>query len=899
MLLNSGEKIATHSEEVPNTTPESGSGKKRSKDSSEVKGKDGASGGRLRVRSLSGGSDTASPPTGSVSRGLAVLNSVLQEFGLRSSPITRSNAASMKAHEFISLPSRRKRGKRGGWRGGWRGGVVGRGHGGEEGKHNVSSEDNASEVGDDFDGMDTKSEEDKSEKSESVQDDSKTPTSVDNPPIQPPKRKRGRPPKVRKDTPSTSPASGITIVKSRSSPSLSLSASQSSQPVGPISSSTRSGKSHGRGGGKVGGHVKIEVSEESPLPSKVDVPTSKVSSDSSGNHVTSSPAKLDLPSATTKSEVDNATATPTSPDATDTPTAHKVDLQTHGSDHVTGTRSRSKQVTVAEERESENESISGRKKCASEQETVVEESRGESSCGRKTPATKASEREIAESGSGKRKKARERGTAVEENEGESSSGRKKPASKARERGTALEESESESSSGRKKTASKNIGSKTPNRNIIESKDQSPMELDSSDQKAANTDAGESKESKEPESSTLSASKELKSKRKSKKSTPKSQVPSKSDKGEHKKSVSESEEAESDYNTDTAKSDVVEAEVAGEKRDTEDPVPPTAQIPLPKPRQSSVIVSVLSVPEKKEESQSGPGSGSAEEQASAESSKKENQRSSSTSERDLNLQQQMERRVSETSPVFPYSNSSTPTPTYPQFPLGPGYPGTFPHPHMMYSSGPASSMYSPHFYGYPGPQPLQMAPHHPLPHGSYFPTHMAPPTAPPNTTGDQNLPSPQAMHPHTSFNNIQTFPPNSVNASTPTSSTTPPIITSVATTMGGVRVSVLDKPPTHLPMVSVPYHMPSATPPRPPRPPGGYPMDLPPGHGMRYMASGAHSPDGMEPRPHPLSQVYRPGMMGPYPPPPHMHPYPIHAVRLDPTVMPYMDWTHVSRHYNIN
>lgn len=71
-----------------------------------------------------------------------------------------------------------------------------------------------------------------------------------------------------------------------------------------------------------------------------------------------------------------------------------------------------------------------------------------------------------------------------------------------------------------------------------------------------------------------------------------------------------------------------------------------------------------------------------------------------------------------------------------------------------------------------------------------------------------------------------------------------------------------------------------------------------------MEGGAHSPDGLEPRahmhpPHPLSQVYRPGMMGPYPPPPHMpHPsyHPSLAVRVDPSGMPlpFMGWPgHVS------
>jgi hypothetical protein len=350
--------------------------------------------------------------------------------------------------------------------------------------------------------------------------------------------------------------------------------------------------------------------------------------------------------------------------------------------------------------------------------------------------------------------------------------------------------------------------------------------------------------------------------------------------------------ESDGNVDAA----VRAEEPTEEEDAEEPTPPTAQIPLAEQRQS-VFVSVLSGSDKKE-STLPPSS---EEQATvSENSSKEG---SSTSETAASTQHKdPHRKLSETSPVFPYPSTSTPTPTYgPQFSPYGSFP---PHPHMMYPpSVPPSTMYP--FYGYHGAGPMQIP--HPPPSAYY--QHMAPPI----TTGEQ-MPMPQNMQPQVPFGQpaAQPTPAQSpasgpVSCSAPTSSAVlPPTVTSTATTVGGVRVSVLEKPPTQLPMVTVPYHIPGAAAQRPLRPqPGGYPMEIPQAPGMRtYVGGGGghSSPDGLEPRHlHPLSQVYRPGMIGPYPPHlqmPHHASY--HQVRLDPSGIPYVEWPvscYNLRHYS--
>lgn len=774
MHLNSGEKLPVQQDDDVLSTSEA-SGRKKAKE-----GESKAS----SARSLSGSFDSSSSPIAVLSKSILGSN-VMQEFNLRSSPITRSNAASMKmkTHEFISLPSRRKRGgKRGGLRG-------------DGAKLNVSSEDNASEVGEDFDiSAEMKSEEleEKMEEKSCSQDSDKT-ASSDTEKVQPPKRKRGRPPKVRRDTPTGSPAAlGSSVTKSSSSPSLSAPLPSHASLV-PISSSTRSSKPHGRGAGKESGSAKTENTDESPLPAKTDSTDKKVlqgkeaesrdkRAESHDKRAQSRDESADDPDppaeVLTKSSRKSGkgivppppSPTPTSPVSKDL-TAGKLDAQGNKK-HFTGTRSHSKRgAATTEQGDGETTTTTSRKK-------------------RKVSKTDISEADHQPSISGK-------------------------------------------SSERKSSVSDTVGFKEQSR----------------------------------PGSASSPTKEFRNKSKSKKSTPKSRTPSKSDKAERKKSVSETGDTERADVSSTA----MKQEPEPEEKDVEAPM---AQIALTEQRQS-VFVSVLSGSDKRD-SEATPTS---EEQATiSESSSKEG---SSISEAASSQHRESQQRVSETSPVFPYPASPAPTPTYPQFPYHASFP---PLPHMMYPpSGPPSTMYP--FYGYPGTGHLSMQ--HPA-HGAYYP-HMAQPI----TTGDQ-IPLPQNMHPQTPY--CQSLPSQSPtgdpSSSAPTSSVVlPPIITSTATTVGGVRVSVLDKPPTQLPMVTLPYHMPSAAAPRPLRPqPGGYPMEMPSPPGMRAFGG---SPDGLEARHiHPLSQVYRPGMIGPYPPThlpiPH-HPSYHQGLRLDPSGMAYMDW----------
>ena len=808
MHLNSGDVVAMLEEEEGTTEPPAAGGKKKPKESIESKSSSNSSsskeitpGGRARVRSLSGGSDsTTSPPIAMLNK--SRLSNVMQEFGLRSSPVTRSNAASLKTHEFISLPSRRKRGRRGGWRGGaWKGR-------GDAGKNSMCTEDNTSEVGEDFDTSgDIKMETDKTDDEKSFTQD--TPTSPDKPLAQPPKRKRGRPPKIRRDTPSNSPStSGAVVSKtSRSTPSPAL-----------ISSSTRSGKSVGRGGGKsaVGSNRRTETASESPLPSKdVDSAGVKEEGEESCDGIAedqvikspgvSTPVKAGSKASGKKEETLTASAPQTTPTS-----SSEVSEKRSSEKHFTGTRSRSKRAPATEEGgdgdTTTTTATTGRKKSGAGKVT-------------RTPTKDASDAETQKSKSN------------------------------------VDSSDTRIGTGTNSPLAKQAGSGSP-------------------------------------------AKEPRSKSRSKKSTPKTHTPSK-EKTETKKSVSELEDVESDSNNaDSAKLAHAEAAGAEERKDMEDPIPPTAQIALAQQRQS-VFVSVLSGSEKKD-----AGGGTADEAAGS-SEGTGTGKEGVSSEKDATSQhnKDVQRRLSATSPVFPYSPAATPTPTYSQFSP---YPGTFPPiPHMMYPpSAPPTSIYPPHFYGYPGTQHMQI-PHPSSPHGAYFPPppHMpsAPPqqAPPPSTTGDQTLPSPQNVRPQpvqftTSSNNGQPFqqPQGSTNGDTPPASSAPvPTVTSTATTVGGVRVSVIDKPLTQLPMVTLPYHMPGASAPRPLRPqPGGYPIDMSPASRPARGYSGGQSPDGLEPRPphiHPLNTVYRPGMMGPYPPhllpphPPYHHPMAVMA--------PFMDW----------
>jgi len=133
-------------------------------------------------------------------------------------------------------------------------------------------------------------------------------------------------------------------------------------------------------------------------------------------------------------------------------------------------------------------------------------------------------------------------------------------------------------------------------------------------------------------------------------------------------------------------------------------------------------------------------------------------------------------MSEPSMQIPYSLASTPTyvpSTYP-------YPGPFPPPPVMFPppGSPTSSMYPPYYGGYPPP---------PMPPGPY----MHPP------------PPPMGMMPHPPLLPSQqgsTSQPHTMPS--PYTPATSSQLSSI-TTVGGVRVSVLDKPPMQMPTVTVP------------------------------------------------------------------------------------------------
>ena len=175
LQLNSGEKVPTGElSEESDKEKESPLNKKKSTKELEAS-KMVASSHRPRTRSFSN-SDPVSPtlktsPDGAAFEGSATKNS----------PITRSNSATMKAPEFISLPTRRRRGgKRGG-----------RGRGGSfTGRFSEEVEGDDDAIGEDF-LVSPQAKDDVDEKNIA--------------PEPPQKRKRGRPPKNRKDVPETTP----------------------------------------------------------------------------------------------------------------------------------------------------------------------------------------------------------------------------------------------------------------------------------------------------------------------------------------------------------------------------------------------------------------------------------------------------------------------------------------------------------------------------------------------------------------------------------------------------------------------------------------------------------------------------------------------------------------------
>ena len=164
LQLNTGEKLPVPGEVSEDSDKESPLQKRRGTETKRGAGK------RPRTRSFSN-SDPVSPKPSPDGEGGAV-------GGTKNSPVTRSNSATMKAPEFVSLPSRRRRGGRRG----------GRGRG-------SSFSVRASE--------EVEMEDDSIGESLPPSPHNKTPTKAAGP-DPPVKRKRGRPPKIRKDTPESS-----------------------------------------------------------------------------------------------------------------------------------------------------------------------------------------------------------------------------------------------------------------------------------------------------------------------------------------------------------------------------------------------------------------------------------------------------------------------------------------------------------------------------------------------------------------------------------------------------------------------------------------------------------------------------------------------------------------------
>ena len=223
------------------------------------------------------------------------------------------------------------------------------------------------------------------------------------------------------------------------------------------------------------------------------------------------------------------------------------------------------------------------------------------------------------------------------------------------------------------------------------------------------------------------------------------------------------------------------------------------IPAVTQRPSSVIVSVLSSMEREKKGEDKPA---------AKPSKAEGAPTtvSSSKPQEAELKPEPRRKLSMTEPsLVPYPPSSMPTYSY-SYPGAP-YP---PPPPMMFPPGgpPPSSMYPP-YYPYPSvTQPLPTA---------YIPPGLG--MMPMMEPGGEGLPP---MPPYTASH--------------------PPIVTTVS----GVRVSILDKPPNHLPTVS-PHQMPRprSMPNAPPQQMEHTPQSLvgqPPAI-RSFMGAGSPSPDG--------------------------------------------------------
>ena len=192
LQLNSGEIIATldaSDDEKESLTVK----RKSSKDFIDARKSSSSGPHRPRTRSLSN-SDPVSPTlktspsfTATPSEGTGGNSSG----GQRNSPVTRASAATMKKTEFVSLPTRRRRGGKRGGRG--RGSFSGRGRDNVEGDYDADVFPTVTLT---------------SGRSESVEKTVTEQRDAEEEPVQPLKRKRGRPPKIRKETPSTvSPAS--------------------------------------------------------------------------------------------------------------------------------------------------------------------------------------------------------------------------------------------------------------------------------------------------------------------------------------------------------------------------------------------------------------------------------------------------------------------------------------------------------------------------------------------------------------------------------------------------------------------------------------------------------------------------------------------------------------------
>ena len=817
--------------------------------------------------------------------------SSLQELALRNSPITRSNAASLKTHEFISLPTRKnKGGKRGGggWRGGWRGG--GRGAGAKcVSKRDASSEENLSEeVGEDFESpTDVKSTLKETVRSSSRRESNKVTASStvtasttataatstsnksldlssDTVQVQPQKRRRGRPPKVRPIIPSNLPSEGVSKVEAnKPSPSL---------PFSPVSGLTRSGKVHSHASkantattssANIDGE---EHAEESPLPkSSTTVAVSSSTSSSKSSMLPSWDSfRKDGEKRATKPESADSKSLSAIPNVL--PKLCTVKNKDAGSGFAFSNDSH---LLASEKIHTSPASGKGH----SVKRALSEEGKGDPVPKKQQKRKKSSS--ITFSKVTKFKKEEEMAVA------------EKKAPLVSMSADAIKVAEGEKEDGAKtKSADKrmDISCLPPPQSPVPAKGESRIKL------------------------------------KGCKTTPKLKSPAKSGKGKsRKKSHSETEELDTDVSVDSESKFEGKKDNVRAKESEESSSMPTAQIPVSQQRQSSVFVSVLSGPPDKPQQQQHsqtaeqPSCSNSNDSSALSTKDRTAAIGGKIMEKDSRPPDQSQPRLSETAPSFSYPSSSPTTPTYPQFPYQTPF-APPPH-HMLYhpSGHPSAAMYPP-FYGYPGTQPMQIPP---PPHGTFLPPPhpMNVPHPGPSAqstcgggggSGEQNPTSPhglQVQQQQQLQQQLQQQQQVSFNSqgSQVVPISTSSVVTSAATTVGGVRVSVMEKPITQLPMVTLPYHMPSATPPRGPHPPpgaGGYPaMELPSVmRGFVAGPGGPHSPDGIDTRQHmhahPLSQVYRPGITGMYHPPPHLHPpYPSLAIRMDP--MSFIDWTHVS------